>query len=75
MRRPTEKWKHRLSAVFLEMGLDFQEFWRRWENFDHEHPREGCHDFKLMTEMVTMAMYKGCFDSRIESLDVLEDED
>ena len=68
-----EKWKHRLSAVFLEMGLDFQEFWRRWEEYDHEHPRESRVDLKLMHEMVTMMMYKACFDSRLESLDALAD--
>jgi hypothetical protein len=66
-----EKLRYRFSELFLEVGLDFQQFWRRWEAYDRDHPQESRRDFKLMTETVMLAMYKGCHDSRPESLEAL----
>jgi hypothetical protein len=68
-----ENWERRLYPLFLEMGLEFREFWSRGEKDGAEDPRGAIRDFRFITEMVTRAMYRGCFDARSETLESLSD--
>ena len=66
-----EKWRARFSGIFLEMALDCHQFWREWEAYDRENPRESCRDYKLLSEILTQELYRACFNTRLDSLEAL----